>query len=143
MSRVEAVATASGGEWALYRDERGVAVVRIEIQSAGRSREEKAMIMAEVKALLRAAVEGRLRPYLDIKHIQRNPLIYELRWDLGGDGVVRRQLWRLYFGWHGNRGPLRVALKFGEKRQDASAAAVQNAHIDEAGVRYKSWLTRS
>ncbi|WP_434438705.1 hypothetical protein [Lentzea sp. E54] len=90
------------------------------------------MILAEVKRLMRAAQEGRLKPHLDIKHIQRVPLIFELRWNLGGDGVVPQQLWRLYFGWHSNRGPLRLALKFGRKPLESSGKAVQDAHIDEA-----------
>jgi hypothetical protein len=134
---VEAVASASGGEWQFYRDERGSPVVRIEILTAGQSTEERAMILSEVKDLLRSAVQGTLKPYLDIKNIHRNPLVYELRWNLGGDGIVREQLWRLYFAWHSNRGPLRLGLKFGEKPIGPSGRFAQDQHIDEAGHRYR------
>jgi hypothetical protein len=128
--------------WDHYRDDRGVPVVRLEIEAAGRSLQERAMIQAEVGRLMRAAREGRLKPYLELKHIRRNRLIYELRLSFGGDGYVPLQLWRLYFAWHSNRGPLRLALKFGWKPADSTGTAVQDTHIDEAGNRYRVWLAR-
>ena len=143
MGAEEAVAAASGGDWEFYRDERGVSAVKIEIAAAGTSLQTRMMILAEVKDLMRAATRGELKPHLDIKHIQRNPWIFELRWRLGGDGVVQLQLWRLYFGWHSDRGPLRLALKFGNKPVGPSGPAVQDAHIDEAWERYRTWLART
>ncbi|ONI87252.1 hypothetical protein ALI22I_22695 [Saccharothrix sp. ALI-22-I] len=62
-------------------------------------------------------------------------MIYELRWNFGGDPGIPVQLWRLYFGWHGNRGPLRLALKFGRKPTGPAGRAVQDGHIDEAWER--------
>lgn len=100
------------------------------------------MIQAEVARLMKAARNGRLKPYLELKHIRRNRMIYELRLSFGGDLGTPSQLWRLYFGWHRDRGPLRLALKFGSKPTDSSGRAVQNTHIDEAGDRYRSWLAR-
>jgi hypothetical protein len=139
---VEAIAAAGGGVWEFYRDERGVAVVRHEIRRAGNTPGEQALILAEVKRLLRAAVDGRLKPYLDIKNIHRNPLLYELRWRIG-DQYIPARLWRLYFGWHSNQGPLRLGLKFGEKPWGKRGGKVQDDHIDEAGGRYRVWLQRS
>ncbi|UMP02238.1 hypothetical protein [Amycolatopsis sp. EV170708-02-1] len=141
MGSVEAVAAASGGEWEFYRDERGIPVVKLEIHNGGDTPHERAMVLAEVGDLLRAAVRGDLKPYLDIAHIVRNPLIYELRWKLG-DEYTPTKLWRLYFGWHSNRGPLRIALKFGSKPHGEVGLIVQNGHIDEASARYKLWLKR-
>jgi len=137
----EAVAAASGGVWEFYRDERGVSVVKIELSGAGGSDAERAMILAEVKRVMRAALEGRLKPYVELKHIYRNPLLFELRWEIG-DAVIPARLWRLYFGWHSNLGPLRIAFKFGEKPRGAAGRAVQDRHIDEAGSRYAIWLAR-
>lgn len=138
MGAAEVVANASGGDWQLYRDERGIPVVKGEIQCAGDTPEERAMVLAEVMNLMRAAVEGRLKPQLDIKNITRNLLLYELRWELG-DSYTKPRLWRLYFGWHSNLGPLRLGLKFAEKPKGTSGKEVQNGHIDEATVRYKLW----
>ncbi|HWO66689.1 MAG TPA: hypothetical protein VNO31_42330 [Umezawaea sp.] len=147
MGAVETVAAASGGIWDHYRDERGVPVVRLEMHSAGSPGPERAMILAELKRLLKAAKEGRLKPHLDIRHIQRNRLIYELRLNFDADERplgqrAPEQLWRLYFGWHSNRGPLRLALKFGGKPSGHDGLTTQNRHIDEAGHRYKAWLSR-
>lgn len=142
MGLEEVVAGASGGKWEFCRDDRGVAVVKYEIAAAGTSPQARAMIQAEVKDMLRAALRGQLKPYVDLKHIKRNPWIFELRWNLGGDGVYPLQLWRLYFGWHSDRGPLRLALKFGSKPTGSRGRAVQDTHIDEAWERYQPWLAR-
>ncbi|WP_018684697.1 hypothetical protein [Actinokineospora enzanensis] len=142
MGAVEAVAAAGGGTWEFYRDERGRAVVRMEIHRAGASEHERAMILAELKHLMRAALDGGLVPHLDLKHIARDPLIYELRLDLGADGVTPRRLYRLYFAWHRHGGPLRLALKFGGKPLGPDGHDIQNTHIDEASARYRSWLAR-
>lgn len=55
MGPVEVVAGASGGVWELYRDDRGVAVVRLEIHEAGTVGERR-----QLKS--RAAGEGRPVP---------------------------------------------------------------------------------
>ncbi|GAB3479330.1 hypothetical protein GCM10027521_14310 [Amycolatopsis cihanbeyliensis] len=141
MTSVEAVAAASGGCWELYRDGEGRPVVKVELNNAGRTSAERSLILAEVKDLLQSAQRGELKPYADLKQITRNRLIYELRWEIG-DQYIPARLWRLYFGWHGNRGPLRLGLKFGQKPRGAQGGLVQDAHIDEAGHRYRDWLAR-
>ncbi|WP_410572827.1 hypothetical protein [Amycolatopsis sp. cmx-4-61] len=142
MGLTEVVAAASGGVWEFYRDERGISVVKVEISVAGNSEVERAMIRAEVKRIMLAAMEGRLKPYVDLKHLVRNPLLFELRWKIG-DAAIPARLWRLYFGWHSNMGPLRVAFKFGEKPRGPEGRAVQDQHIDEAWSRYATWLART
>ncbi|GLY35260.1 hypothetical protein Amsp01_012840 [Amycolatopsis sp. NBRC 101858] len=141
MGSTEAVAAASGGVWEFYRDDRGIPVVKVELDEAGGSEWERAMILAEVKRIMRAALEGRLKPYVDLKHLRRNPLLFELRWEIG-DARIPARLWRLYFGWHSNKGPLRIAFKFGEKPRGPDGYLVQDQHIDEAGSRYATWLAR-
>lgn len=142
MRPVEILAGSRGGTWELYRDACGVPVVKIEIQQAGCSPGERAMILAEVKKLMRAAVDGELKPYLDVKSIRRRPTVFELRWEIGDDFVPAR-LWRLYFVWWPNLGPLRFALHFAEKPRGDAGAAIQNHAIDTAWDRYKQWSDRT
>lgn len=142
MHPVDKVAATSGGRWEFYEDDNGVKVVRMEIDSAAGSPQEDKMLRAEMHRLMKAACEGRLKPHLDVKQLWRNPLIFELRWNLGGDALVPRRLWRLYFGWEAQKGPLRLGLKFAEKPRGDHGAVVQDGHIDEASARYWAWFER-
>jgi hypothetical protein len=54
-------------------DDTSVAVVLDEIKNAGRNQYERAMIVAEVHDLLRAALDGRVIPIEQVKKIERWP----------------------------------------------------------------------
>lgn len=136
MDLAQWVSSTTGGTWELYRDDRGVPVVRSEIHGAYKHPYQQAMLLAELKRLMRAAEDGSLKPYIEIKRIHLRPSVLELRLNVTG------RLWRLYFVCISNQGPLRLALRFAEKLQVKDAAAAQDQDILTAWSRYKSWLQR-
>ena len=127
-----AVSSLAGGAWELYRDERGISVVELEIHQADSSMYQRAHLLAEVRARMKATLAGTLKPHRDLKYLTLRPL-FELRWD------IEKRAWRLYFAW---RGTLKLGLRFAEKPKRLDANAVQNTHILDAWTRYMSWQRR-
>ena len=130
-----AASAMAGGDWKLYRDERGISIVRQEIHQAASSAYDKADLLAKVAALMRETVEGTLEPDTNFKRLTLRPL-FELRWD------IERRAWRLYFAWEEHPDNLKLALRFAEKPKRLDANAVQNTHVLQAWTRYMSWQRR-
>jgi hypothetical protein len=142
-------AAADGGYWHFYRDPRGLAVVRAELYGltdGATSAEEGAMLKAEIKHKLQAAMKGDLRfgEKEDVSGIWREPDLCELR--LGHTSFDGSEpagyKHRLYFAEPPQEQRLLLGLKFARKRANEAGLDEQNEHIDCASDRYVEGLPR-
>lgn len=111
------------------------------------TRVEKLARYAELKALLNAAAQGELEDDPDLKPVQRDPRLWELRWRFGG------RPWRMYHTEPDEMTRHLVALKFHQKvdtcppeYSDAQCTRhlnrLQDRDIDDASARFdEGWPT--
>lgn len=151
-------ATADGGYWHFYLDPRGLALVRAEVHALtdGTGSEDGLMVKSELKTMLQAAQQGKLRfgDKEDVRGIWREPDLCELRLthrsfeelDLLDDDSEQVEVddgykYRLYFAEPPQEQRLLLGLKFGRVPANEAGLDLQDEHIDCASDRYVGGLS--
>lgn len=145
-------ATEHGGYWHFYLDPRRLALVRAEIHALtdGTGSEDGLMVKAEIRLMLQAAMEGKLRfgEKDDVSGIWREPDLCELRlthrsFEELDEGVTEPDgyKYRLYFAEPPQDQRMLLGLKFGRVPANKAGLDLQNEHIDLASDRYITGLS--